>query len=393
MQIYLQRWMAYPVFAEDAAKTRDAELLHVLSLSVLVLTVAIGLAGPFIFANPLFTTGIVWGLALLVVLVQVLMRRGYVREASALFLGAFWMLVMGVVLFSGGIRVTMSAFFVTVTVVAGLLLGARVGLSVAGLNMVVTLGLVYLESVNRIPPRFFKPPPLVAWVELAVNLALTGVALALTLRSLNTALSRAHESEQAAAAQAVEMREVNARLEHEIAEREASEIERERLLEEQTVLQQQVIEAQRQALRELSTPIIPVMDGILVMPLIGSIDDTRAKEILRAVLQGISGHRARVVILDVTGVPLMDTSVVNHLNKTIQAARLKGARVIVTGISDAVAEAIVDGDGASHGVGWRGVETLRDLQTGLGRAIHNLEGTVVTLAEGLLTEATQSSRF
>jgi anti-anti-sigma regulatory factor len=261
----------------------------------------------------------------------------------------------------------MSAFFVTVTVVAGLLLGARVGLSVAGLNMVVTLGLVYLESVDRMPSRFFNAPPPVAWVELAANLALTGVALALTLRSLYTALSRAHESERAIATQADELREVNARLEHEITEREASEAERERLLEEQTILQQQVIEAQQQALRELSTPIIPVMDGILVMPLIGSIDDTRAKEILRAVLQGISGHHARVVILDVTGVPLMDTGIVNHLNKTIKAARLKGARVIVTGITDAVAEAIV-----ALGIDWNGVDTLRDLQTGLGHAIGNL---------------------
>jgi rsbT co-antagonist protein RsbR len=295
------------------------------------------------------------------------MRRGYVREASALFLGAFWMLVTGVVLFSGGIRVTMSAFFVTVTVVTGLLLGARIGLSVAGLNMVVTLGLVYLESVDRVPPRFFNAPPPVAWVELAVNLALTGVALALTLRSLNTALSRTHESEQAAAAQAAEMREVNARLEHEIAEREASEAEREHLLEEQTVLQQQVIDAQQQALRELSTPVIPVMDDILVMPLIGSIDSTRAQEILRAVLHGISEHSARVVILDVTGVPLMDTGIVNHLNKTIQAARLKGARVIVTGISDAVAESIVD-----LGIDWSVVETLRDLQTGLTVALDQL---------------------
>ena len=130
--------------------------------------------------------------------------------------------------------------------------------------------------------------------------------------------------------------------------------------EERMRLQQEVIEAQRQALQELSTPIIPIMDRIIVMPLIGSIDTLRAKDIMRALLAGIREHRARVVILDITGVPIVDSGVANHLNKTIQAARLKGARTIVTGISDAVAEAIVD-----LGIDWSGIETLSNLQTGL----------------------------
>ncbi|MBN1221389.1 MAG: STAS domain-containing protein, partial [Anaerolineae bacterium] len=124
--------------------------------------------------------------------------------------------------------------------------------------------------------------------------------------------------------------------------------------------QQEVIEAQKRAILELSTPIIPVMDRIIVMPLIGSIDSLRARDITRTLLAGINQHRAKVVILDVTGVGIMDTGIVNHLNKTIQAARLKGARTIITGISDAVAEAIVD-----LGIDWSGVQTLGDLQTGL----------------------------
>jgi PAS domain S-box-containing protein len=145
-----------------------------------------------------------------------------------------------------------------------------------------------------------------------------------------------------------------------ITEQKRAQEAHERLLQEQAELQQEVIEAQREALQELSTPVIPVMDRILVMPLIGSIDTMRARDIMRALLEGISAHRAKFVILDVTGVPVMDTGIVNHINKTIQAARLKGARTIVTGISDAVAEAIVD-----LGIDWGAVETLSDLQTGL----------------------------
>jgi rsbT co-antagonist protein RsbR len=135
---------------------------------------------------------------------------------------------------------------------------------------------------------------------------------------------------------------------------------------ERAQLQQEIIEAQQHTLKELSTPIIPVaeapdgMGSIIVMPLIGSIDTMRARDITRALLKGISDYRAKIVIVDITGVPLVDSGVANYLNKTILAARLKGARTIVTGISDAVAETIID-----LGIDWSGIETLSDLQTGL----------------------------
>jgi rsbT co-antagonist protein RsbR len=138
-----------------------------------------------------------------------------------------------------------------------------------------------------------------------------------------------------------------------VTERKQAEAERARL-------QREIIEAQKRALQELSTPIIPVMDRIIVMPLIGSIDTLRAKDIMRALLAGIREHRAKVVILDITGVSIVDSGVANHLNKTIQAARLKGARTIITGISDAVAETIVD-----LGIDWGGIETRTGLRAAL----------------------------
>jgi rsbT co-antagonist protein RsbR len=151
-----------------------------------------------------------------------------------------------------------------------------------------------------------------------------------------------------------------------ITAQKAAEVEREHL-------QQEIIEAQKQALHELSTPVIPIMNapdgggGIIAMTLIGSIDSMRARDITRSLLAGISQHQAKVVILDVTGVPLVDSGVANHLNKTIQAARLKGAQTIVTGISDAVAETIVD-----LGIDWGEITTLSDLQTGLVVALESL---------------------
>ena len=139
MQTYLEHWMASPIFVGDAAKTRNAELLHVLSLSALVLTVAVGLAVPFIFANPLVTTSIVWGLALFALLLQVLMRRGHVWEASVLFLEVFWMLVTGVILMDTGIVNHLNK-----TIQAARLKGARTivtGISDAVAEAIVDLGI------------------------------------------------------------------------------------------------------------------------------------------------------------------------------------------------------------------------------------------------------------
>ncbi len=136
--------------------------------------------------------------------------------------------------------------------------------------------------------------------------------------------------------------------------------ERERLL-------QQFLDAQKQAMLELSTPIIPIIDQIIIMPLVGSIDTSRAQEITRALLRGITDHRASIVIIDITGVPVVDSGVADHLNRTIQAAQLKGAHTVITGISDAVAETIVD-----LGIDWSKLETLRDLQSGLIAAFKRL---------------------
>jgi DNA-binding LacI/PurR family transcriptional regulator/anti-anti-sigma regulatory factor len=150
-------------------------------------------------------------------------------------------------------------------------------------------------------------------------------------------------------------------VEQQVAERTA-ELKREQ--EESAHLQQEVIKAQQRAIQELSTPIIPVLEGVIVMPLIGAIDTLRARDVTRSLLEGIREHHAKVVILDITGVPIVDSGVAAYLNKTIQAARLKGARTIVTGVSDAVAETIVD-----LGIDWSGIETLSDLRVGLKTAL------------------------
>ncbi len=129
---------------------------------------------------------------------------------------------------------------------------------------------------------------------------------------------------------------------------------------EQAKLHEEIIQAQQQAIQDLSTPVIPILDEIIIMPLVGNIDSIRAGEITRSLLAGIGRHKAKIVIVDITGVPLIDTGVAAYLTKAIRAAHLKGAKTIVTGISEAVAETIVD-----LGIDWSEITTLSDLQTGL----------------------------
>lgn len=135
-------------------------------------------------------------------------------------------------------------------------------------------------------------------------------------------------------------------------------------------------EAQRKVIRELSTPVIEIWQGILVMPLIGLVDSSRARQMMEQLLERIKALGSRVVILDVTGVPAVDTEVANHFLRTMQAARLVGAATILVGISPGMAQTLVRLD-----ITLPGLETYADLRSGLEAAFRRL-GYRVVRAEG-----------
>ncbi len=140
--------------------------------------------------------------------------------------------------------------------------------------------------------------------------------------------------------------------------------ERKRSENEREALQQQVIEAQRAALREISTPLIPLSDEVVLMPIIGSIDTQRAGQIMEMVLEGVAHYRATTAIIDITGVMVMDTQVANALIQAAQAVRLLGASVMLTGIGPAMAQTLV-----SLGADLQGIETRGTLQRGISAAL------------------------
>ncbi len=132
----------------------------------------------------------------------------------------------------------------------------------------------------------------------------------------------------------------------------------------QEQLQAEIIRMQEETLAELSTPLIPLTDDIVVIPLIGNVDSRRAEQVLATLLEGISAHRARLAILDITGVPVVDTHVANGLVSAAQAGRLLGAEVILTGLRPEIAQTLV-----GMGVSLEGIRTLSSLQASIAYAI------------------------
>jgi rsbT co-antagonist protein RsbR len=132
----------------------------------------------------------------------------------------------------------------------------------------------------------------------------------------------------------------------------------------QSQIQQEIIQAQQATLEELSTPLIPISDTVMVMPLIGSMDSRRAQQVLDTLLHGVAVARAEIAIIDITGVSIVDTQVANALIRAAQAVKLLGAQVMLTGIRPEVAQTLV-----GLGIDLSTMITRGTLQSGIALAI------------------------
>ena len=123
---------------------------------------------------------------------------------------------------------------------------------------------------------------------------------------------------------------------------------------------ERVIRQQQEAIRELSTPVMQVREGLLILPIIGALDGQRVRQLTQHLLDTIRARRAKVVVMDVTGVPPVDAAVANHLVQTVSAARLIGATTVVTGLSAQLSAAFI-----ALGVDMTALNTAGDLQGGI----------------------------
>ncbi|AUX40967.1 hypothetical protein SOCE26_023690 [Sorangium cellulosum] len=233
------------------------------------------------------------------------------------------------------------------------------------------IGVLYIEGDAT--PR----PPLPAQLEtlgLLASQAAVAVKNALLYGHLAEMTSALRESndrlETEVARQTEELRRTNERLTLELKERARAE-------EARAALQEEVIRAQDARLAELSTPLIPITDHIMVMPLIGTIDAGRAQQALVAALNGVQANNAQVVILDVTGVTVIDSEVASTLMSTAAALRLLGAKAVITGIRAELAQTLID-----LGIDLGAVVTRGTLKSGISYALKQAGGGAADLGAG-----------
>lgn len=138
-----------------------------------------------------------------------------------------------------------------------------------------------------------------------------------------------------------------------------------------TSARERLIKSQAQSIGELATPVVRVWDGIIALVIVGSIDSGRAKDIMENLLEAVVNYAADVVIIDITGVSVVDTQVANRLMRTVESVRLLGAKSIITGINPVIAQTLVQ-----LGVDLRELATKATLQAGLKQAFRDLGITV-----------------
>src|SRR5213075_524310 len=144
---------------------------------------------------------------------------------------------------------------------------------------------------------------------------------------------------------------------------------------------ERIIRQQQEAIRELSTPVLQVRERLLILPIIGLIDSQRARQLTEQLLRGIRSNRAKVVVVDITGVPTIDSTVANHMVQTVEASRLMGASVIITGLSSDIAQTLV-----TLGVDLSKMNAVGDLQGGIEEAERLLGYTVSITSEAASAE-------
>jgi anti-anti-sigma factor len=343
MHTSLRNWLA-AIPLEDAVQQRQAQTLQAMLLVILsacVFGLPLGLLSATPGSNILGTLAAYLVIAPCILLALVLLRRG--RFTASALLGAAGVEAgLAVALLASGLTpsdMTLLAFSVPIAQ-AGLMLGRR-GLwftGVSSLAIVTGVGLLDLAMPELVGWAPLGTPPL---LNIVLTFALVSGTLMLLIdrfgSSFRDALAQALDREQ-------ELQQARNALETIVAERTASLRDALHSVEEREAslrIALDELRASAATIRDLSSPVLPVLPGVLVAPLVGALDVVRAENLASGVLQAIEQARARNVILDITGVPVVDTHVAQTLLQVAQAARLLGARPLLVGIRPEVAQTMV----------------------------------------------------
>lgn len=193
MLAHLQHFFSPPIFPDDEDKTLTAKLLNSVILSLLVVVILAGGVGLLLFARKLGSFIVVLILLGLLLIAYRFMQRGRVRLAGGLIVAGTWLLVTGLLLLAGGMANVDILYYIVITVFAGLLLGPRAAIIVAGLSIMAGLGMLVLDRLRLMPSPYFLTPPRAGWLNLVLGLLVTTYTLKLALDSLAEALTRVRQ--------------------------------------------------------------------------------------------------------------------------------------------------------------------------------------------------------
>ncbi len=323
---------------------RQARLLQIMLLLILGACL-IGLSLGIITANRGFAAdlpGLSYPLLFLCTLGALFaLRRGRFSIAIGLTTLGF-MLAIGIALVTVGLNqspVILLSFSAPITL-AGLVLGRRGILMASGLSILLVVAVALLQTYAPASVGFMHSANM-APLALAATFALIVLVLSLFLDlfgsslrdALSTTQAREQELERLRASLEDTVRERTASLQQALEDGEQREARLTQTLEDLNISQATI--------REMSAPVIPVLPGVLVAPLIGSLDYTRATTLTNNVLSMVERENARLVIFDITGVPIVDTQVAQILLQTAAAVRLLGAQTTIVGIRPEVAQTLV----------------------------------------------------
>lgn len=353
-----QHWLSN-IHIDDPLQQRQARLLQIMLLimiaaCVIGLPLNIGTANEQIAILPLISYPLLL-LASVIALVQ--LRHGHFAAAVHL-VTVGCTLAIGIALLGAGFErseIILIAFTVPVAL-AALALGRRGLALAAGLSVMLVLIVATLTLATPSLVGFVAPPaitPIAAFGTFALIVGVLSLFLDLFGSSLRDALAIAqqheHELERLRASLEITVHERTTSLEHALQAGEEREAQLAQILVD--------LNLSEMTIRELSAPVLPVLPGVLVAPLIGALDQVRAKVLTTNVLSRVEQTQARYVIFDITGVPLVDTQVAHVVLQSAAAVRLLGAQALIVGIRPEVAQTIV-----TLGIDVGEIATYPDLQ-------------------------------
>ncbi|MDY7041761.1 MAG: STAS domain-containing protein, partial [Chloroflexota bacterium] len=324
---------------DDPEVARQGYLLNLVLLGLAVPSLLFGIASTISWALGLssFIGSLIgFGMQPFYLLAYRLGRRGRKRVAAYIPVIALFLAMVATSALSGVGHSTIIGYTLAV-LAAGILINAATAMLFVLLSTVAYLAVGLAQVAGRLPSALLATDTLVVdSVAMVVGLAALVGFEWFSNRALTRLLHQSQESEQLAQEYAAELEESRALLERRVEERT-------RELSEFSERLQAAHEEQRhlwETMRDMSIPVIPVLNDVIVVPLVGVVDTERAELFMSALLDGLERQKARVAIIDITGVPMVDTMVASYLVQAAQSTRLLGAHAILVGVTPDVAETI-----------------------------------------------------